>query len=383
MRIGDALEIGVFLMPAHPPTRSLYDAAQWDLQVIRWAEELGYSEAWIGEHFTAPWEPVPSPDLLIAQALTQTERIRLGAGTFLLANHHPTELALRIAYLDQLSRGRLLVGVAPGGPGNDAATFGYDVASGENRRMYLESLNILLKYWTDREPWEYKGEFWTVRHVADNPTILAAHHLYPYQDPHPPVGMGGTSFRSGSLTYAVEHGLMPMSIMWSKHQLASHVLALADGEERATKPVAEIRADWRVTVDVFVADTDEEARRLAVDGPMGEFWNSYQLPVIKNVGFLDIVREDASVTADQIDSGFMADTQWAVGSPDTVADKIAEIIEITGGHGKILTVAHDYTENPEAFRHSMELFAQEVLPRLRARFADAELPDSFRAAVAS
>jgi alkanesulfonate monooxygenase SsuD/methylene tetrahydromethanopterin reductase-like flavin-dependent oxidoreductase (luciferase family) len=65
------MEYGLFTMPSHPPERSLFDGHQWDLQQLRWADELGFSEAWVGEHHTAPWEPHPAPDLLVAQALQQ------------------------------------------------------------------------------------------------------------------------------------------------------------------------------------------------------------------------------------------------------------------------------------------------------------------------
>src|SRR2546421_7452697 len=91
------MDYGLFTMPSHPPERSLYDGHQWDLQQLRWADELGFSEAWIGEHHTAPWEPHPAPDLLVAQALTQTTRMRIGPGGFLLPYHHPAELANRVA----------------------------------------------------------------------------------------------------------------------------------------------------------------------------------------------------------------------------------------------------------------------------------------------
>ena len=63
------MELGYFSMPSHPPERGLKAGHDWDLQTLRWLDELGYSEAWIGEHHTAPWEPHPAPDLLIAQAL--------------------------------------------------------------------------------------------------------------------------------------------------------------------------------------------------------------------------------------------------------------------------------------------------------------------------
>ncbi len=63
------MQYGLFTMPSHPPERGLYEGHRWDLETLRWADELGFSEAWIGEHHTAPWEPHPAPDLLIAQSL--------------------------------------------------------------------------------------------------------------------------------------------------------------------------------------------------------------------------------------------------------------------------------------------------------------------------
>ena len=94
------MKLGLFMMPCHAPGQSPYDVAQWNLQVLRWADQYGYSEAWIGEHYTIGWEPIPSPDLLIAQALRETKRIVLAPGAHLLPYHNPVELAFRVAYLD-------------------------------------------------------------------------------------------------------------------------------------------------------------------------------------------------------------------------------------------------------------------------------------------
>ena len=124
------MEFGYFAMPSHPPERGLKAGHDWDLQTLRWLDELGYTEAWIGEHYTAPWEPHPSPDLLIAQALMQTKRIRIGPGGFLLPYHHPAELAARVAMLDHLSEGRLNFGVAASG----LPTRLGDVPGGRQRR---------------------------------------------------------------------------------------------------------------------------------------------------------------------------------------------------------------------------------------------------------
>ncbi|WP_307756358.1 LLM class flavin-dependent oxidoreductase, partial [uncultured Bradyrhizobium sp.] len=117
------MELGYFTMPSHPPECGLKEGHDWDLQTLRWLDELGYQEAWIGEHHTAPWEPHPSPDLLVAQALLQTKNIRIGPGGFLLPYHHPAELANRVAMLDHLSNGRLNFGVAASGLPSDWAMF--------------------------------------------------------------------------------------------------------------------------------------------------------------------------------------------------------------------------------------------------------------------
>src|SRR5437762_1120513 len=136
------MDYGLFTMPSHPPERSLYDGHRWDLQQLRWADELGFSEAWIGEHHTAPWEPHPSPDLLVAQALLQTERMRIGPGGFLMPYHHPAELANRVAMLDHLAQGRLNFGVAASGLPSDWAMFNVDGNAGQHREMTPEARGV-------------------------------------------------------------------------------------------------------------------------------------------------------------------------------------------------------------------------------------------------
>ena len=152
------MRIGLFTMPSHPPERSLYDGVQWDLAVLRWGDELGYQEAWLGEHHIAPWEPNPAPDLVIAQALLQTRRIRLGPGGFLLPFHHPAQIANRVALLDHLSQGRFNFGVAAGQVKGDLLLFNVDGKSGQNREMVRESLEIILRLWQEDGPFTHEGK---------------------------------------------------------------------------------------------------------------------------------------------------------------------------------------------------------------------------------
>src|SRR5205823_14942560 len=95
-RGGYAMRYGLFTMPSHPPERSLGEGHRGELQTLRWADELGFEEAWRGEQHTAVGQPHPAPDLLIAQALMETKRIRLGPGGFLVLDHHAGRLPNRV-----------------------------------------------------------------------------------------------------------------------------------------------------------------------------------------------------------------------------------------------------------------------------------------------
>jgi alkanesulfonate monooxygenase SsuD/methylene tetrahydromethanopterin reductase-like flavin-dependent oxidoreductase (luciferase family) len=105
------MEIGYFTMPLHPVGSDYTQTLDEDLEQIIILDELGFKEAWIGEHFTAEWENIPAPDLLIAKAIPLTRNIILGTGVSCLPNHDPFVLAHRIALLDHLAKGRFYWGV--------------------------------------------------------------------------------------------------------------------------------------------------------------------------------------------------------------------------------------------------------------------------------
>ena len=111
---GESIRYGLFLQSSHPPERALGDAIERVVEQIRWADALGFAEAWVGEHLTAVWEPIPAQDLVLAQAIACTSEIRLCAGAYVLPFYHPAALALRVAQLDHMARGRFVCGVAAG-----------------------------------------------------------------------------------------------------------------------------------------------------------------------------------------------------------------------------------------------------------------------------
>jgi alkanesulfonate monooxygenase SsuD/methylene tetrahydromethanopterin reductase-like flavin-dependent oxidoreductase (luciferase family) len=227
------MKLGLFLMPSHPPERGLLAGQQWDLAVLREADRLGYSEAWIGEHFTSRWEPNPAPDLLIAQALNQTRQIKLAPGAHLLPYHHPAELACRVAYMDHLAEGRYMLGIGASGLPSDWQLFCVDGVKGVNRDMTREALEIMLKVWASDGGVEYKGKFWSVN-VPGPMLRTLGHHLRPLQQPHPPIGIAGLNPGSETLKLAGEHGFMPLSLNMSPGYVATHWDAVLDGARRST-----------------------------------------------------------------------------------------------------------------------------------------------------
>ena len=356
------MELGYFTMPSHPPERDLKEGHDWDLEVIRWLDELGYKECWIGEHHTAPWEPHPSPDLLVAQALMQTENIRLGPGGFLLPYHHPAELANRISILDHMSNGRLNFGVAASGLPSDWAMFNVDGMSGQNRNMTREALEIILKMWSTDEPFEYAGYYWTVRNPEEMFGFLRP-HLKPKQSPHPPIGVAGLSKGSDTLKLAGERGFMPMSLNLNPAYVGSHWQSVEIGAEAAGRTPD--RGEWRLVREVFVADTDEEAWRMSVESHMGRMMGEYFLPLLENFGFFEYLKHDQDVPDSDVTPAYCAKHNWLVGSPATVAEKLAKIYDDVGGFGQLLVFGFDYLDDREAWRHSLELLAKDVLPRVQ------------------
>ena len=355
------MQYGLFTMPSHPPECGLYDGHRWDLQTLRWADELGFSEGWIGEHHTAPWEPHPAPDLLIAQALMETRDIRLAPGGFLLPYHHPAELANRVAMLDHMAQGRLNFGVAASGLPSDWAMFNVDGNAGQHREMTREALDIILKLWTAEAPFDYVGKYWKVT-KTDLMLESLRPHIRPFQKPYPPIGVAGVSKGSDTLKLAGEHGFLPMSLNLNPGYVASHWESVEEGARRTGRRPS--RADWRLVREIFVADSDAEAWRLSVGGMMGRMMREYFLPLLTNVGVIQFLKHDPEVPDSDVTPEYCARHNWLIGSPATVVEKIERMYDEVGGFGSLLLFCFDYSGNPEAWHQSMRLLAQEVIPKV-------------------
>src|SRR6476469_8784953 len=147
---GPRLRFGAFIAPFHPVDENPTLAIQRDLELVQHMDNLGYEEAWIGEHHSAAYELIASPEVFIAAAAERTKHIRLGTGVSSLPYHHPLILADRIVLLDHLTRGRVMFGVGPGALPSDAHMMGIDPAS--QRERMEQSLGAIMALLTSDEP---------------------------------------------------------------------------------------------------------------------------------------------------------------------------------------------------------------------------------------
>jgi alkanesulfonate monooxygenase SsuD/methylene tetrahydromethanopterin reductase-like flavin-dependent oxidoreductase (luciferase family) len=353
------MDIGLFMMPNHPPHRDYVDGHFHNLDTLVFADGKGFAEAWIGEHFTCKREPLPAPDILISQALLKTDTIRLGAGAFLLPYHVPAELAHRVAWLDRISRGRFMVGIGAGGLPTDFGLFGVDGIAGENRAMMAEAFDLMVKFWTSEGPFEHVGRYYKGGRPAPIGENLAF-HLQPVTKPHPPVAIAGLSDSSPTLKFAGTRGLIPMSLCWSPDHLLSHWRVYSEGADKAG--LTPDRKNWRVGCEIYIAETDEEARRLAVEGPLGECWRNYMLPLMADFGYLNGCKHDQNIADSDVTVDYLADHVWIVGSPQTVIEKLGRLRDRVGAFGCLLQVIYDHLDEMEPYRASLAALSAEVFP---------------------
>ncbi|MBY6190350.1 LLM class flavin-dependent oxidoreductase [Microbulbifer agarilyticus] len=359
-----SIELGSLLMPSLAPEVSIAEGQQAALNEIALLDSLGFSEAWIGEHFTAPWEPCPAPDLLIAQALQKTQQIRLGPLGHLLPYHHPIELAHRAAYLDHMAQGRYQLGVGISALPSDRELFALDSAPDTNRDMTFESLEMMTRLWAEGDQ-EMTGKYWSCGKVQTNLAGLG-YHLKPYTQPHPPIAIAGLTPGSRNHKLAGERGYIPVSLSVSPdHRItAAHWSAVEEGAARVQR--VPNRNDWRIVRDIYVAPTDEEARELALNGMMGRCWQEFLLPVYLGLGLGPFLKKSPEMHEDQIDLEYVADNLWFVGSPETVAQKIMDMYGATGGFGKLVILSYHSEKERTNWERSLRLLTEDVLPRCNA-----------------
>ena len=350
MSLPERMKFGIFMGPFHRVGENPTLAIDRDLELVQWLDHLGFDEAWIGEHHSAGWEIISSPEIFIAAAAERTRHIKLGTGVISLPYHHPLMVANWMVQLDHMTHGRVMMGVGPGALPSDAYMMGIDHTV--QRPRMDEALGVILRLFTETEPITYKSDWFELRE--------ALLQLRPYQRPYMPVAVASVQSRAG-VVLAGKYGAAVLTITVPRDPSASNESDLqnlwAIAEASAAEHGQEVRrADWRLVVPVHLAESRQEARAEARLGA-GRYLREYsegtngRRPVFD--GPLDKVID------------FMADAGfWIVGTPDDCIEGIKRLDERSGGYGGLLVQTIDWAPRDKML-HSYELLARYVMPQFQ------------------
>jgi len=242
------MRFGIFMAPFHPPAgQDPISAVQRDIEIVQLLDRLGYEEAWIGEHHSAGTEIIPDPMIFIAHVANMTRHIRLGTGVLSLPYHNPLLTADRAIFLDQLLRGRFMLGLGPGALPGDAAMLGISIE--DQRGALEEDTEVLMRI--------INGE--TVTHKTSRYNLVDAKTQYrPYTDFD--ISVAAIASPTGP-RIAGRHGLGLLSIGATAEGgfdlLAHHWDVM---EQRAAEFGQRAdRAKWRLVGPMHIAETKEQA----------------------------------------------------------------------------------------------------------------------------
>lgn len=335
------LRLGLFVAPFHALNENPTLTFERDLELARFADELGLSEFWYGEHHTGGYENSASPELMIAAAAQRTRRIKLGTGVVSLPYHNPLMTANRIAQLDHLTRGRLIFGAGPGLLVSDAYMLGIDAR--DSREKLDEGLSVITRLL--RGEWITEKTSWY--------TLRDAHcQVLPSSDPleicvastfSPNGGKLAAKYEAGMLCLAstLYGGFDSLPVNW---KIAQDTAAKYG---RVMNP-----ASIRCATDMHIAETRDQAMDQAREGY--EIFLRY----IKNQS--EQIKDSPAHLSleDLIERG-----EAVVGTPDDAIAQIRRLETKVPDFGTLLLLERNWAR-PEHQRRSLEMLMRYVLPAI-------------------
>ncbi len=355
------MRLGYFAMPMHPPNRPWTATLDEDRQAVILADQLGFHDAFIGEHLTDRYENITNSMVFLASLIHDTERIKLGTGTANLSQMHPGLVAANAAMLDHMSNGRLILGISPGALPSDAELLG--IFDRDRNAMFVEAIDTILELWSGAGPYDIGGEQWQAGTTRTFSAELGLGSVRgPLQRPHPEiVGTVVAPFSKGVIAMG-EKDFHPLSANFLLPAwLNSHWVNYSEGV--GNRGGIADPADWRVARTVFVADDDKvavEYGRASAGSPY-RFYYSQMLKKMAMAGRLNLFKEDQSAPDASVNIETVLDQLVICGTPDKVADEILSLRERIGDFGELVYAGMDWVD-PALGRRSQELMATEVIP---------------------
>jgi alkanesulfonate monooxygenase SsuD/methylene tetrahydromethanopterin reductase-like flavin-dependent oxidoreductase (luciferase family) len=341
-----------FLFPASMDPAKDQQIIQETLAEARLCDELGMEMLWLAEHHFDGICAYVDPVSFAAALAASTRQIRIGFAVAQMSLHHPIRMAEQMALIDNISKGRLLVGLGRGTAYNIYDYQGYGIDPKEAYERLVEAEDIMIKAWTT-ENFEHCGKHWNLRLPLLRPR--------PYTKPHPQIvrACSGEEAMLGMARAGRPFLMNVQSNEITKHRMDLYRKTMRESGFDEATVTGNVEDSW-VWRNIFVAETDAEAERLALPAfkRQMEFRAAMRDKVYKEQGLL--LKKEESAPARNV-------AQHAVlcGSPDTVSDAIAEIDKI--GVGGLILVFRIGPMPYEVAAHSIRLFMQKVAPQFQRK----------------
>ncbi len=332
------MKFGIFdhVDDAGLPLQQLYEER---CRIAEAYDRGGFHAYHLAEHHVTPLGAAASPGLLLAAMAYRTKRLRLGPMVYLLPFYHPLRLIEEVCMLDQITGGRLQLGIGRGVSRFETAAYGLDFE--KTQAMYHECFQVLLKGLSS-EDLSFQGEFYR---FENQPMVLK-----PVQRPHPPLWYGITLPQNAEWPAANDVNVIALGL---RETTSTAIAGYREARQRHGRPLDGTL--FGVGRHVVVAETDEQARRIA-NAAYPRWRQSFRWLFNRHGAEPRVI----AIYPESFDD-LIAIKNGIAGSPATVR---AFIEEERALHGCNYFVAHmafgDMTI--EDTLRSVELFAREVMP---------------------
>ena len=360
------MRLGYFTMPMHPIERNWLDTLREDRETIILADKLGFHDAFVGEHLTDKLENITNSMIFLASLISDTKTIKLATGTSNLSQMHPTLIASNAAMMDHLTNGRFILGISAGALPTDAEAL--QTYHMDRQKMFEDSIDVILEIWRRDPPYDIDlpGNQFKVSTRTGKLEWGVGYLPKPLQKPHPEiVGTVVAPYSKGVIAMG-KRNFHPLSAnfllsKWVKTHWPNYV----EGKEAVGEKADP--ADWRIARTIFVADDDATARRYGIDDSNSPYRAYYDQIVKKMVRAKRgaVFKTDKDQPDDSISLDNVLENLVIHGTVNKVVDQILAMREEVGDFGELVYAGMDWVD-PALTKRSMELMANEVMPRVNA-----------------
>ena len=341
-----------FLFPASMDPEKDGQVIHETIREAKLCDALGVEMLWLAEHHFDGICAYVDPVTFAAALAAATERIRIGFAVAQMSLHHPIRMAEQMALIDNVSRGRLLVGLGRGTAYNIYDYQGYGIDPAEAHERLLEAEDIMIKAWTT-ERYEHRGKYWQLRLPLLRPR--------PFTKPHPPIIRACASEDAvREMARAGRPFLMNVqtnSVTRERVDIYRKTMMEAGYPDEA---ITRNLADSWIWRNVYVAESDAEAERVALPAfqTQADFRQAMRRRIYEEQGVL-LKPEIVPAARNEPRHSLLC------GSPATVAEAIAKIDAI--GVGGLILVFRLGPMPAELAEQSLRLFMAKVAPEFSSR----------------